>query len=157
MLSSTATGNYEFSHRPHDEFLWPEGAEPLPIPCWGTFRKIWKETCNHIRIRRKCEDTCPECFVLKNKFRYLPAAPREQVARSHNAASSSSSSSSDDDDESVSSASDATVYPSEELIEQACEHAEQAQQQRRLAKDRQLTAMGEAHLPHENRRFVFLL
>ncbi len=51
--------------------------------------------------------------------------------------------------------SDKENYPYEELIAEANQHAEEAQQQRALAKNRQLLAVDEANHPHETRRFVF--
>jgi hypothetical protein len=51
--------------------------------------------------------------------------------------------------------SDREDYPYELLIAEANQHAEMAQQQRQLAKNRQQTALDEAHLPHDSRRFVF--
>jgi hypothetical protein len=149
IVKSTAKGDYgklgTFPSRPYDEFLWPETAVPLPIPDWSSFRQIWKRCCPKIKIRNICEDTCPECYVLKNKFRFLGRG------QNHDEASSASSSSSSDDSDKE---NNNDYYRDEKLIAEATEHAEQAQQQRALAQARQLTAMEEAGYPHENRRFV---
>jgi hypothetical protein len=66
--------------------------------------------CSSVRIWRQCEDTCPECFVLSNKFQY-------KEAQDHDG---------DDSDGSNSDSSDVEHYPYEELIEQASYHAEEA-------------------------------
>ena len=135
-----------FPSRPYDEFLWPEIAVPLPIPDWSSFRQIWKCCCPKIKICNICEDTCPECYVLKNKFRFLGRGQNRDEG------SSASSSSSDDSNKE----NDNEYYRDKKLIAEATEHAEQAQQQRALAQARQLTAMEEAGYPHENRRFVVI-
>ncbi len=57
--------------RPHDDWLWPEGSIQKPVPCWNGFRSIWKERLPKLQIWNVCEDTCPECYILKNKFKYL--------------------------------------------------------------------------------------
>ena len=142
ILSATAAGSYgcmeSYTPRPVDNLLWPEGSVRLPVPSWKSFHDIWKRSCSNVRIRKHCEDTCPECFVLSNRFRYREAPDRD-----------------DDSDGSNSDSSDSEHYPYEDLIEQASNHAEEAQQQRRLAKYRQQQAMDESEEPHENRRFVF--
>ena len=80
LLSSTAKGDYgkleNYPRRPFDE-LWPEGSEHLPVPDWKGFRRIWEERVPKLRIRNKSEDTCPECFILKNKFKYLGSRKRQ--------------------------------------------------------------------------------
>ncbi len=143
ILSATAAGSYgcmeSYTPRPVDNLLWPEGSVRLPVPSWKSFHDIWKRSCSNVRIRKHCEDTCPECFVLSNRFRYREAPDRD-----------------DDSDGSNSDSSDSEHYPYEDLIEQASNHAEEAQQQRRLAKYRQQQAMDESEEPHENRRFVIL-
>jgi hypothetical protein len=88
-----------------------------------------------LRIRNACEDTCPECFILKNKFKYL-GRRRDQEEVS-------------DDPELPED-----VAADESLLFNANLHAEQAQQQRNLADDRQQQAYEESNNTHAERRFV---
>ena len=62
-----------------------EGAEPITLPdgstlepriakqavIFETFRKLWKKEFPHLRIRGRGEDTCTDCFKIKNKLRHL--------------------------------------------------------------------------------------
>jgi hypothetical protein len=125
-----------------------------------------------IRIRKVCEDTCPECYELKNKFLFIGRRNNNNDTNNNDGDAnnnedddaSSSSLSSNEDDESSSSTELANSdggnvsdsYPYEELINNANQHAEEAKQQRALARQRQQTAMEEADQPHEHRRFVLL-
>lgn len=166
IITTDAKGNDAYSQRPFDEYLWPESSNPLPIPSWKSFRTSWKRRCPTIRIRNVCEDTCPECYILKNKFRYA-GNNNNNNNNVQNAASESSStpddeqSNNNDSDEnsiilSPDENSDEEKYPYEELIAEANEHAEEAQQQRSLAQNRQQLAIEEALNPHEDRRFVII-
>jgi hypothetical protein len=152
VVTTSATGIDTISPRPYDEFLWPENSEPLPIPDWNSFWKIWKRRCPHIRIRKVCEDTCPECYILKHKFRF---SGNDNNNNNNNPPSAND----EQDDDSLSLPSDVSSdreeYPYEQLIAEANQHAEEAQQQRALAKNRQQKAFDEANLPHDSRRFVF--
>jgi hypothetical protein len=127
-----------YTPRPVDNLLWPEGSVRLPVPSGKSFHDIWKHSCSNVHIRKHCKDTCLECFVLSNRFHYHEAQDRD-----------------DDSDGSNSDRSDSEHYPYEDLIEQASNHAEEAQQQRRLAKYRHQQAMDESKEPHKNRRFFF--
>jgi hypothetical protein len=139
LLSSLASGDYgrkeNYSLRPHDE-IWTEGMEPLPAPDWQRFHDIWKLHVPKLRIRNACEDTCPECFVLKNKFWYLGIG--------------------NTDDKSINSNEELPedFAADEALLFNANLHAEQAQQQRNLAAERQHVAVEEAGNAHGERRFV---
>ncbi len=62
----------------------------------------------------------------------------------------------DDSDGSNSDSSDSEHYPYENLIDQASNHAEEAQQQRRLAKNRHQQAMEESKEPHDSQSFFFV-
>jgi hypothetical protein len=141
LLQSSAKGDYgkidSYPRRPHDE-LWTEDMEPLPVPDWRRFRDVWKTSLPKLRIRNPCEDTCPECFILKNKFRYLGNRRNDQ------------------DDVSVANAQELPedFAADEALLFNANLHAEQAQQQRNLAAERQQLAMEEALNAHGDRRFV---
>ena len=141
LLSSSASGDYgrieNYSLRPHDE-IWTEGMEPLPVPDWRRFRDIWKTHVPKLRIRNACEDTCPECFVLKNKFRYLGIRNTDDVSVNSN------------EELPEDFAAD------EALLFNANLHAEQAQQQRNLAAERQHVAVEEAGNAHGERRFVVM-
>jgi hypothetical protein len=81
---------------------------------------------------------------VKVKFQFLGRGQNRNKA-----SLASSSSLSDDSDKENNN----EYYHDEELIAEATEHAEQAQQQRALTQARPLTAMEEAGYPHENRRF----
>jgi hypothetical protein len=143
LLSSTAKGDYgkleNYPRRPFDE-LWPEGSEHLPVPDWKGFRRIWEERVPKLRIRNKSEDTCPECFILKNKFKYLGSRKRQPD---------------DVDDPDAAVTTDPFINDDENLLFDANTHAEQAKQQRDVARERQETAIQEANNEHEDRRFVF--
>ncbi len=165
IVSSSAKGTDTYAPRPHDEYLWPEGSVPLPMPDWKGFWKIWKRRCPHIRVRKVCEDTCPECYILKHKFRFV-GNNNNNNNNETNADNNETPSSNDEDsnnngdDDSLSLPSDDTSdagedYPYEQLIAEANQHAEEAQQQRSIAKNRQQVAFEEADLPHNIRRFVF--
>ncbi len=155
-----AKGTDTYGPRPFDEILWPETSTPLPIPSWNGFRDIWKRRCPTIRIRNVCEDTCPECYILKNRFRFTGGNNNDDNNNAPNEAEPDDGDSNNNDDDislpSINDGSDKDEdYPYEQLIAEANQHAEEAQQQRALAKIRQQTAIDEADLPHEDRRFVF--
>ena len=38
---------------------------------FGTFRKLWHKEFSHLRIRGRGEDTCTDCFKIKNNLRHL--------------------------------------------------------------------------------------
>ena len=73
-MKNDAQGHYgklsRYQLRENDEYLWPEGSIPGPVCSWGTFRTIWNENFPQIMIRPKSEDTCDECFVFRNRFKY---------------------------------------------------------------------------------------
>ncbi len=160
VIVTSAKGTDTYGPRPFDELLWPESSTPLPIPSWNAFRDIWKCRCPTIRIRNICEDTYPECYILKNKFRFAGVSNNNNNNDTQNEAEpDDEESNNNDDDTSLPSTNDGSDddedYPYEQLIAEANQHAEEAQQQRALAKMRQETAINDADLPHEDRRFVF--
>jgi hypothetical protein len=116
ILSATASGNCccmeSYSLRLVDNLLWPEGSVSLPVPSRKSFHDVWKHSCSNVHIPEQCKDTYPECFVLSNRFHYCRAQDHD-----------------DDSDGSNSDSSDSEHYPYEDLIEQASNHAEEAQQQ----------------------------
>jgi hypothetical protein len=89
---------------------------------------------------------------LKHKFRF---SGNDNNNNNNNPPSAND----EQDDDSLSLPSDVSSdreeYPYEQLIAEANQHAEEAQQQRALAKNRQQKAFDEANLPHDSRRFVF--
>jgi len=145
LLQSSAKGDYgklqNYPLRPHDDF-WTEDMKPLPVPDWRRFHDIWKKHLPKIRIRNACEDTCPECFILKNKFRYLG---RRRNNNNDEAATIMNNEELPED-----------VAADETLLFDANLHAEQAQQQRNLASERQHVAIEESSNAHEDRRFVVI-
>jgi hypothetical protein len=129
----------DYPPRPYDD-LWPEGSERLPVPDWKRFRVIWETRVPNLRIRNSCEDTCPECFILKNKFKYLGR-------RRHG-----------ENEQDEPPVNDTTfVNDDEQLLFDANQHAEQAKQQRDIAYQRQQEAFNEALNEHEERRFVVVV
>ena len=120
--------------------------------------KLWKEKIPKLTIRNPCEDTCGECFILRNDFRYLDRKnrPRNQIA-------ASALGNADDDDSTNSSIgeeldwelNDNEEFPEEQLINRANEHVVQAQAQRALASQRIQEAKEASDKSHAERRFVF--
>ena len=151
IAKSDAKGNYlritDYPPCPFDD-LWDESCERLLVPDWRSFRRIWDNHLPKLRIRPSSEDTCPECFVLKNKFKYLSErnARRQQQQQQQNEA---------DDNENALTA-DGFIQDDEQLLFNANLHAEQANQQRLLASERARVAKEEARNPHEDRRFVIV-
>ena len=157
-VTTSAKGIDEYAPRPFDNYLWPEDSIPLPIPDWRGFRKIWKKQRPNLRIRNVCEDTCPECYILKNKFRFAGNNNNNNNNDDSTSLSNDEASNNNSDEDSLSIPSDGSDkenYPYEQIIAEANQHAEEAQQQRRLAKNRQQMAQDEVNNPHESRRFVF--
>ena len=145
-MVATAKGSFgkvdDFTPRPNDDDLWPEGSEVLPVVPWSTFFQIWKDRLPKLRIRNSCEDTCPECFILRNRFRYKSekANTRQQLES--------------ESDESESSSSDESEFSDEELIARANLHVEQAKAQRLYINDLKTVAEAEKENEHSARRFV---
>jgi hypothetical protein len=67
----------EYPKRNNDDMFWESDVEVLDVCSWWSFRELWKEHCPNIRIRRSCNDTCGECIVYKNAFRYRENRKRE--------------------------------------------------------------------------------
>lgn len=156
----TAKGSYgkvsDYAPREVDE-LWPEGSSQ-PVASWSIFIEVWKLHFAKLKVRRPCEDTCGECFILRNDFRYLDRKnrPRNQIA-------ASALGNADDDDSTNSSIgeeldwelNDNEEFPEEQLINRANEHVVQAQAQRALASQRIQEAKEASDKSHAERRFVF--
>lgn len=148
VVDATSKGSFgkvdEFTPRPNDELLWPEGSEMLPVLPWSTFFQIWKEKLPKLRIRNQCEDTCPECYILRNRFRYKSERSNRQQQESDSDASNSSSSNESD-------------FSDEDLIAKANLHVEQAKSQRLYINELKAVAEEESRNEHTARRFVFCL
>jgi hypothetical protein len=73
-LKSDNMGRYpkvkDYVSHQEDDMFWPSGAVPVEVSSWFSFTDIWKMHCSNIRIRRPCSDTCGECTVFRNAFRY---------------------------------------------------------------------------------------
>jgi hypothetical protein len=60
----------DFTKRKKDDVLWEVGMDTEEIVSWWSFRHIWHEDLPNIRIRAPCNDTCGECTIISNAFRY---------------------------------------------------------------------------------------
>ncbi len=85
----------------------------------------------------------------QNKLEYL-----SRKKDSGSLSSSSDSDRSEDEKDDNSDGNEKDQYSDEELFEEADRHAQEANQQRGLAREWQDTAMAEAENDHEDRRFV---
>ena len=168
-VKANATGSYgkvsNYALRCYEDLLWPEGSIPLPVCSWKGFLSIWKEEFSYMKIRNPCEDTCAECFKIRNSFRVL-----DRISNRGNTASSNPQNidiaSGSDSDFSASSISDAEAlpdeadiagqeFPVEAIILDATSHATSAQNQRLLASSRIAEAKASALLSWEDRRYLF--
>jgi uncharacterized Zn finger protein (UPF0148 family) len=142
-ITQTAKGSYskvdDYLPRPFDDTLWPEDSPILPVVSWSIFYRLRKDKLPKLRIRNQCEDTCPECYVLKNKMKYRVEASNEREADNS-------------DDDRVSVSSDFSVNTEEDLIIKANEHVEQAIAQRTYINAVKDIARSEAMYEHTERR-----
>jgi hypothetical protein len=53
-----------------DDVLWKDDMDTEKIVSWWSLRHIWREDLPNIRIRAPYNDTCGECTILCNAFRY---------------------------------------------------------------------------------------
>ena len=64
----------KFIQRPFDDDsdvpIWPTGSESQKIFSWPSFLTYWKKNYPHINVRKKGADTCTDCLVLTNEFRF---------------------------------------------------------------------------------------
>jgi len=167
VVKANAKGSYgkieDYQHRPYDEVLWPEGTSPLCVCCWKNFLLIWKKNFPNLTIRNPCEDTCGDCFKIRNSFRILDKVNRAR--RSIARAEAESDEEAIDDNESVSDGIDKDEYdflneqdyPEEVIIMNATKHAVHAQNQRAYAKERISEAKGSVNNLWADRRFVVIL
>lgn len=164
-IKANAKGSYgkvsSYELREYDELLWPEDSIALTVCSWKDFLSIWKEEFSYMKIRNPCEDTCAECFKIRNSFRVLDRMPNRGAASMtpQNDALDAAS----DSDFSRSSLSDAEEladenaalqqeFPVEAIIIEASNHAISAQNQRLLASSRIAEAKETSQLPFEERR-----
>jgi hypothetical protein len=177
-VKADAKGSYgrlsEYNFREYDDDLWPPGSEPLPVCSWSDFLRFWKSDVPHLKIRNPCEDTCGECFKIKNSFYALDRRPQRAVPPPNVASSTRStlesinelgpsedgcsvtSSQFSDDNNNIDSQDIQRLrehdYPVEALVLEASKHAMQAQHQRELSSNRINEAKATLHLPWEERR-----
>jgi hypothetical protein len=87
-VKSNATGSYgkvsSYPIRAYDDLLWPEGSQTLPVCSWKGFLSTWKEEFSYMKIRNPCEDTCAECFKIRNSFRVLDRISNQGNTASRN-------------------------------------------------------------------------
>jgi hypothetical protein len=83
----------DYLRRKTDDIFCEDDVETSDVCSWWSFRQIWKEHYPHIRIRRPCNDTCGECTVYRNAFRYRESRKKAEVE------SDSDDSGSDDDED----------------------------------------------------------
>jgi hypothetical protein len=56
-----------------EDMLWPADDETSEVCSWLSFRKLWKDHYTNIWIHYPCNDTCVECTIYRNTFRYKEA------------------------------------------------------------------------------------
>jgi hypothetical protein len=73
-IKSDNMGRYpkvkDYGSRQEDDMSWSSGAVPVEVCSWFSFTDIGKTHCSNIRIRQPCNDTCGECTLFRNAFRY---------------------------------------------------------------------------------------
>jgi hypothetical protein len=169
-VKATHKGSYgkvsNYAIRCYDDLLWPEGTIPLPVCSWKGFLSIWKEEFSYMKIRNPCEDTCAECFKIRNSFRVLDRISNRGNSASQNPQNNDIASGSDSDFSASSISNDEALpdkadiagqeFPVEAIILDATSHATSAQNQRLLASSRIAEAKASALLSWEDRRYCFL-
>jgi hypothetical protein len=63
------TGCYTFEARSTEETFWGD-CETQEECSWWKFLELWRVHFPHVHIRAPCYDTCGECNIFKNSFRY---------------------------------------------------------------------------------------
>lgn len=120
-------GNYgsikDMQDRTDDEW---GNAESLPVCAYSTFCDIWKRRFPNLKVRPPSEDTCNDCHIIRNRFRYKqPTAQDEEE-----------------------------VSEQEELIMAAAQHVESARAQRALIDSRIADARTDRSLPLAQRQLI---
>ena len=54
---------------PDGTVVQPKLAQPVVV--YATFRNLWRQEFPHLRVRARGEDTCTDCFKIRNRLRYL--------------------------------------------------------------------------------------
>jgi hypothetical protein len=79
---SDSKGRYpkvcEYPNRKTDDMFWRDDADQMEVCSWWSFCEIWKEHCSNIQIHGPCTDTCGECTVFSNAFRYRESRKKEE-------------------------------------------------------------------------------
>ncbi len=96
-VKASAKGSYgkisDYEVRDVDGVYWLPESVPEPVCSWKDFLVIWKKEFPHLKIRNSCEDTCGECFKIKNSFYFWEERIRlhnQRATGNSNAASASS-------------------------------------------------------------------
>jgi hypothetical protein len=138
-------GNYKFEERNTEEIFWEECDTALEICSWWKFHDLWNRYLPHVRIRAPCYDTCGECTIFKNAFRYRGQKNQQQKICHDEFISESDDDESQADDFEVVELVTVNVAESflsgdcakeEAIIEAASFHVEQAKVIRGLAQKR---------------------
>jgi hypothetical protein len=99
----------DYTNRMADDMFWPSDAETSEVCSWFSFRKLWKEHCGHIGIRRPCNDTCGECTIYHNAFRYQQAR-KKMIYEDEDSDDDDDGSASDDNAEGEEAAAEAVSH-----------------------------------------------
>lgn len=181
-VKASAKGSYgkisDYEVRDVDGVYWLPESVPEPVCSWKDFLVIWKKEFPHLKIRNACEDTCGECFKIKNSFYFWEERIRlhnQRATGNSNAASASSTVPSSinelgdsDGDASVRSSAFAMdemdndemqlygdeEFPLEAIGFDAYRHVANARSQRELATSRISESKDSAGFAWEDRRFV---
>jgi hypothetical protein len=109
---SDSKGRYpklgEYNKWSNDDFFWEPDIGTQEVCSWWAFRQMWQEHCSRIKIQAPCNDTCGECTVFRNSFRYQES--RKMVPEAEEECHSS-----DDDDNSVTGRHAAPPRPEDDL------------------------------------------
>jgi hypothetical protein len=84
----------DYNKRKKDDCLFEEeDMVTEKVVSWWSFRYIWKTDLTKIHIRAPCNDTCGDCTILRNAFRY------REMRQRHDELSDSSDSDEDEDED----------------------------------------------------------
>lgn len=141
---------------------WDPEVEPRVICDWRAFREIWKENLPFLRIRNKCEDTCSECFIFKQRMKYkeFRTGDSQQSKRFtiDEEDRSVSSVSTMEDEGDVDFANRTYRFEREEIeIQKVYEHVEAAQAMRETINNRIIESQETRHKPHTERKYCFVM
>jgi hypothetical protein len=156
----------DYPRRKTDDIFWEDDVEMSDVCSWWSFRQIWKECCPHIRIQRPCNDTCGECTVYRNAFRYRESRKKAEVE-----SDSDDSGSDDDEDQNKQGFKDDEIVgdlaksflsgyclEQERILEEAGYHVKQSKGMRGYVQQ-QTAARIEcrtSEVPHQDREYVIV-